>query len=67
MQAEAPTYTLKEIHADDQLEADYFRQWLVCCHFGGQATVEQDYACDGDTDGKVLDEKDLAGLSILHV
>jgi hypothetical protein len=63
----AQTYTLNEIHADDELEAYDLRQRLVNYHFGDEASIECDYACDGDSDSHVLDENDLAGLSILQV
>lgn len=64
-QAQAQTYTLNEVHADDELEADQLRQWFVFCHFRLKTTIEQEYASYGDSNCEVLDYNDLFDMSIL--
>jgi hypothetical protein len=62
---ELKTYTLQEIHADDELEANQFREWFAFFKFRADANKELNYAFDGKCYRNVLDEKDLAQVSIL--
>ena len=60
---EAETYTLNEIHEDDCLEADQLGQWFVHSHVRRKASVELQYACDGNGHRKILENNYLPKVS----